>query len=671
MIPAILIVDDSLTVRMDLAEHLAGAGFAVTTSATLAAAREALAGAAFALVVLDVQLPDGDGIELLRALRGDPLTATMPVMMLSGEAEVRDRVRGLRTGADDYVGKPYDPDYVVSRARTLVAARQPAAARAALVLVIDDSATFRERFAAELRAAGLAVVVAADGEEGLARAAALRPAVAVVDRMLPGIDGLTVIRRLRQDRAMRLTACLLLTASDAPDEELRALEAGADGFLRKDHELGVAVARVDGLVRGWLAAAGGEPDTASLLGPKRILVIDDDPAWLQRLGERLRDDGCETIAARSGAEALELLAVQPVDAIVLDLDIGDGLSGPEACLRIKQSPAWRDIPLLITTTGDSRQTQIASVDLGADGCAPKDGDLEVVRARLRALLRRQQSMSEVRAQREQGQRRELLAAGMRAAQELAQTRADLLADLEARFQELEAFSYSASHDLRAPLRSLAGFSRALNEDYAGVLDARGQDYLGRIARAATGMGQLIEALLSLARVARGELARTAIDLSALALEIDDQLRQANPGRQLETSVAPGLQARGDARLLRIVLVNLIGNAWKYSARQAQARIAVDAVELGGERVFRVADNGAGFDMAFADKLFGAFQRLHKSDDFEGTGIGLATVRRIIQRHGGRIWAEATPDQGATFSFTLPDPAGERGDPRPQTLDPRP
>ncbi len=663
MIPAVLIVDDSLTVRMDLAEHLAGAGFAVTTSATLAAAREALAGAAFALVVLDVQLPDGDGIAMLAELRGDPLTAAMPVMMLSGEAEVRDRVRGLTTGADDYVGKPYDPAYVVARARSLIAARQPAAARAALVLVIDDSATFRERFAAELRAAGLAVAVAADGEEGLARAVQLRPAVAVVDRVMPGIDGLTVIRRLRQDRAMRLTACLLLTASDAPDEELRALEAGADGFLRKDHELSLAVARVDGLVRGWLAAAGGEPDAASLLGPKRILVIDEDPAWPARLGERLRDDGCETIAARSGAEALELLAVQPVDAILLDLDVG-GLSGPETCLRIKQSPAWRDIPLLIITAGESRETQIASVDLGADGCAPRDGDLEVVRARLRALLRRQQAMAEVRAQREQLQRRELLSAGMRAAHQLAETRADLLADLEARFQELEAFSYSASHDLRAPLRSLAGFSRALNEDYAGVLDARGQDYLGRIARAATGMGQLIEALLSLARVARGDLARSAVDVSALAAEIDEQLRLTSPGRQVTTTIAPGLQARGDARLLRIVLVNLIGNAWKYSARRAHAHIAIDAVVQGGERVFRVVDDGAGFDMAHADKLFGAFQRLHRSDDFEGTGIGLATVRRIIQRHGGRIWAEAAPDQGATFFFTVPDlpPAGK--DPRP-------
>nr|MBA3939438.1 response regulator [Planctomycetota bacterium] len=225
MIPAVLVIDDSLTVRMDLAEHFAAAGFAVTTCATLAAAREALAAAAFALVVLDVQFPDGDGIGLLRALRDDPLTAILPVMILSGEAEVRDRVRGLRTGADDYVGKPYDPAYVVNRARTLVAARQPIAARVATVLVIDDSATFRARFAAELRAAGLTVVVAASGEEGLARAAAQRPAVAVVDRMLPGIDGLTVIRRLRQDRAMRLTACLLLTASDAPDEELRALEA--------------------------------------------------------------------------------------------------------------------------------------------------------------------------------------------------------------------------------------------------------------------------------------------------------------------------------------------------------------------------------------------------------------------------------------------------------------
>lgn len=221
-------------------------------------------------------------------------------------------------------------------------------------------------------------------------------------------------------------------------------------------------------------------------------------------------------------------------------------------------------------------------------------------------------------------------------------------------KELESFAYAVSHDLRTPLRALDGFSQALLEDCAAQLDAVGQDYLMRIRRGSQKMGALIDALLELSRVTRETLRRAPVDLSAIARDVVDTLHQAEPLRDVTVAIAPDLRVEGDAMLLRILLDNLIGNAWKFTAGRAGARIEVAAhadTQRGG-MVYVVRDNGVGFDMAYADKLFGAFQRLHSSRDFPGTGIGLATAQRIVHRHGGDIWADAAPGNGACFYFTL-------------------
>ena len=238
--------------------------------------------------------------------------------------------------------------------------------------------------------------------------------------------------------------------------------------------------------------------------------------------------------------------------------------------------------------------------------------------------------------------------------ELEQRVVERTAQLEAANKELEAFSYSVSHDLRAPLRSIDGFSQALIEDYADKLDATGQDYLRRIRAACTRMGQLIDDLLNLSRLTRSDMCRKQVDLSALAEEVVIWLQKLQPERQVEIAIAPGLVAHGDQRLLRVALENLLENAWKFTAKRPRARIEFGATQLDGATVYFVRDNGAGFDMAYADKLFGVFQRLHTTAEFEGTGIGLATVQRIVTRHGGRVWAEGAVDQGATFYFTLSD-----------------
>ena len=230
--------------------------------------------------------------------------------------------------------------------------------------------------------------------------------------------------------------------------------------------------------------------------------------------------------------------------------------------------------------------------------------------------------------------------------------AERTAELATINQELEAFSYSVSHDLRAPLRGIDGWSLALLEDYAEQLDERGQKCLNYVRTETQRMGELIDGLLELSRVARADMHCAQVDLSALARSIADRLQQEEPDRQVEFVIQPELTAYGDTRLLDIVLTNLLGNAWKFTSKHPAARIEFGQTEMGGQRVYFVRDNGAGFDMAYARKLFGAFQRMHRSDEFPGSGVGLATVQRIIHRHGGRIWAEAEVEKGATFYFVL-------------------
>ncbi|MDP2999416.1 MAG: PAS domain S-box protein [Bryobacterales bacterium] len=229
------------------------------------------------------------------------------------------------------------------------------------------------------------------------------------------------------------------------------------------------------------------------------------------------------------------------------------------------------------------------------------------------------------------------------------------AALVAANRELEAFSYSVSHDLRAPLRAIDGFSQALEEDCSERLDEAGRRHLERIRSAARYMGHLIDALLRLSRVARMELRRSVADLSKLARTVARDLEDLDPGRKVEFAIAEGVRAVGDANLLRVVLENLLGNAWKFTARREDARIEFGVETGGGGPVYRVRDNGAGFDMKHAGKLFSLFQRLHEAHEFPGTGIGLATVQRVVRRHGGRVWAESAAGQGTTIRFTL---AGE-------------
>jgi len=235
------------------------------------------------------------------------------------------------------------------------------------------------------------------------------------------------------------------------------------------------------------------------------------------------------------------------------------------------------------------------------------------------------------------------------------------AQLEGANQELEAFSYSASHDLRQPLQTIDGFSRALLEDYGDKLDAEAKDYLQRLRAASQRIARLMDDLLKLSHITSADLVPEPADLGAIARSVADQLRAQDPAREVVFDIAASAAAHGDRQLLTMLMEHLLGNAWIFTSRHPRAKIEFGVTERDGERVYFVRDDGAGFDMAYVEKLFVPFQRLHTTSDFPGNGVGLASVRRIVLRHGGRVWAEAMPEKGATFYFTLPGaPAGTPG-----------
>jgi light-regulated signal transduction histidine kinase (bacteriophytochrome) len=330
-----------------------------------------------------------------------------------------------------------------------------------------------------------------------------------------------------------------------------------------------------------------------------------------------------------------------------------GLGGHETCLRIKTAPIVRDIPLIMLTALENREAMIQGLAAGADDYIPKSSDFEVLRARVRAQIRRKQFEDENRRIREELLCKELEAAEARAARVLADTRATLVDELERKNNELEAFSYSVSHDLRAPLRRIDGFSTALLDELGDRPSPRATAHIGRVREAVHHMGELIDDLLELSRVGRTELRRGPTSLSEIAWSVAGELRKSEPERVVRIEVQDALVAEADRRLMRVVLENLIGNSWKFTVKAPAATI-----EVGSDRdglVYFVRDNGAGFDMTYAEKLFVPFQRLHSNEEFPGTGIGLATVYRIVDRHGGRVWAEGAVGVGATFFFTVPQP----------------
>ena len=347
----------------------------------------------------------------------------------------------------------------------------------------------------------------------------------------------------------------------------------------------------------------------------------------ETLGSELR-----VIAAADARDGLEKAMRLRPDLIVSDLMMPE-VSGSEMAEAIRARPELDRISILILTARAEDELRARLLREGVQDYLVKPFSGEELRARAANLVALKRMREEL--------------------EERAQRLRDSSIQLEEAFRELEAFSYSVSHDLRAPLRGISGFSRALLEDCGDRLDEVGRQHLARVLAATKRLEQLIDDLLRLSRVTRASLHRARVDLTGLAHEVVADLRQgAQAEREAEIVVQGGMTVLGDAPLLRLALENLIGNAVKFSGKREKPRIELGCATQDGQCIYFVRDNGAGFDMAYADKLFSPFQRLHRASEFPGTGIGLATVQRIVQRHGGRIWAESAVDVGSTFYFTL-------------------
>lgn len=652
MTGTVLIVDDSLTVRMDLLELLEAAGLRVQACATVASARQVLAQEQFSLVILDVLLPDGDGIELLKEIRAMPSAADTAVMVLSAETEIRDRIRGLTTGADEYVGKPYEPVYLIARARELVRSGGVCAPSSLLtILLIDDSVTFREALKEVLEGAGYRVLVASTGEEGLRLAADQRPAAIIVDGQMPGIDGATVIRRIRLDAALRRLPCLLLTGSEDHGAELRVLDAGADAFVRKEEDVSVILARLNAMLRS-AGTQSVDPSTPSLLGPKKILAADDSETYLQELAGALCADGYELVLARSGEEALDLLAVQQVDCLLLDL-IMPGIGGLETCRRMKSVAGMRDIPVIMLTSQQDHAAMIEGLSAGADDYVAKSAEFGLLRARVFAQIRRKQFADENRMMREKLLLSELEAAEGRAARELAETQAALLAAENAERRrvegEMHALIYVASHDLKAPLHAILHLVQWIDEDIGRTATPETTEYLrilrGRVAR----LQMLMDGLLVYLRVGSVHSVVEDVDIAGLLRDIVATLA---PSPGFVVTYSGNLSVLRTRRAsIRVVLENLIGNALKHHDR-AEGHIAVSARLDAGVAEFCVSDDGPGIPPQFHDRIFVIFQTLAGRDEVESSGIGLAIVKKMVEGQGGQVRVEsAAPKRGTTFVFT--------------------
>src|SRR4051794_24224538 len=377
-----------------------------------------------------------------------------------------------------------------------------------------------------------------------------------------------------------------------------------------------------------------------------ILLVDDQPANLLALEAMLQGLGQNLIKAESGREALKWLLDYDFAVILLDVKMPE-MDGFETATLIRQRDKSRHTPILFLTAADNTHTQaVRGYAVGAVDYLVKPVVPEFVRSKVAVFVELAKKTGLLRRQ------AQLLAESEQAALELAETRAELVRDLEHKNRELESFSYAVSHDLQAPLRRIDNFSRAVLESQGDRLDEGGQHFLARVREASQHMSQLIDDVLYLSRVTRADLREQDVDLSAIAHLIFTRLQESEPERRVELKLRPGVIITGDGQLLKIAMENLVENAWKFTAREAEARIEFGMTQVAGEATYFVRDNGAGFDMNYADRLFGPFQRLHPQQEFPGNGIGLATVQRIIHRHGGEGLGGGLVGEGGTVFFTL-------------------
>lgn len=668
MNPSVLIVDDSLTVRMDLKAAFEGKSYTCILAATVSEARTDLAANHFDLLVLDVLLPDGDGVELLREIRENPATASTPVIMLSVEADVHSRIKGLKTGADEYVGKPYVAEYLLARANRLVHRDGDKAPEAVPpVLVIDDSATYRQRFKEVVEPRGYRVLQAGSGEEGLRLAAEALPKAIIVDGIMPGLDGLTVVRRLRSDEVLRQIPCIFVTGADDKSVELKALEAGADAFMRKDEDSALMLARLDALIRPRLQQQA-RPGESSLFGAKRLLAIGSDTAYLDSFLEHLLHDGYELVVASNVSEALELLQVQNVDCIFLEPEAADRT----ALKRIKDRAARASVPVILLVRDPGAATVRDAFDGGADDFVLKSSEFPVTIARIRNRLHRKQIEELNRKAREERLLHEARAAEAAAMKQLAEFRQRSIEELEranrelaeARTAALEAsqakseFLARMSHEIRTPLHGIIGMTELLQRtrlltDQSSLLDG--------VIDSANLLLKIVNDVLDFSKLLAGkiEFDRIEFDLTQVLESTVRSFAAQAQEKGVELVLAPSRDLpntlRGDPARLRQALTNLIGNSVKFT-EHGEIVVRVGVEEHSENRVilrFEVRDTGIGIAKEMQAGLFHEFFQVRGPRQLGGTGLGLAIAAKLVEGMNGSIGVESEPGRGSTFRVILP------------------
>jgi PAS domain S-box-containing protein len=510
------------------------------------------------------------------------------------------------------------------------------------ILIVDDAPASLQLLNDILTRHGYRVRPASSGKLALRSVTAKMPDLILLDVIMPEMDGYEVCRRLKADERNRRIPVIFISASDEVTKKVEGFDAGGVDFLSKPLEAEEVLARVRTHLRlrdltdhleGEIRERTRELTVANQQLRDTLVflqtLIDTIPVSIFYKDTEGIYRGCNTAyeaflgVSKERIVGKSVYEVFPGDLAAKYYEMDSALFRQPG----KQVYEWQ-----MTFADGSRHDVIFNKATYFNS----DGTLGGLVAAMVDITQRRRAEEEVR----------------RLNAELEQRVFERTAQLEATVKELEAFSYSVSHDLRGPLRGINGWSSALLEDCGDQLDERGRRHLDVIRSETLRMGKLIDDLLELSRVTRVDMIRERVDLSALARSITERLQGMEPGRKVEFAIHEGSTAYGDARLLEVMLANLLENAWKFTGKHASARIEFGRTEMGGQPVHFVRDDGAGFNMAHAGKLFGGFQRLHSRSEFPGTGVGLATVQRIVYRHGGKVWAEAEVEKGATFYFTL-------------------
>ncbi|MBI5556145.1 MAG: response regulator [Deltaproteobacteria bacterium] len=498
---------------------------------------------------------------------------------------------------------------------------------APLILVVEDNPDMNDYIAGALRP-NYRVASAFDGRQGLDMALALRPDLILSDVMMPRLSGDEMVLALRRQAEMADVPIVMLSAKADDELRVKLLQESVQDYITKPFAVDELLARIDGLLTTRRRSAAELARSAARFqnlfdqAPIPLCYVNSDGVLVDVNSRFIKTFGYSREDVPTLAEWWQLAYPEPgYRAWVCQ-------TWQAAVTRAAESGGDIEaVEYRVTCRDGTERTMLTSgITLGRD-----------LLATFFDVTERRRAEEEVRR----------LNAGLERRVE------QRTAELRAANQELDSFAYAVSHDLRAPLRAMGGFSQALTEDFGAQLAGEAREYLEQINLASQRMGELIDGILALSRSSRGEMQHDTVDLSAMAQRLLAELALGEPERRVAVQVEPALMARGDARLLEAALANLLGNAWKYSAHTGEAAIRLFAEERDCARWFCVADNGAGFDMAHAGRLFQPFQRLHRQDEFPGLGIGLATVQRIIHRHGGRIEASSAPGRGATFRFTLP------------------